>query len=727
MTPDTLAAGLYWHRNGNLQEAARIYQAIVDREPNNADALYLLGVIALRTGNPAPAADLIGRAAALRPSQPGIHADLGDALRGLGQLDRAAAACRHAVSLKPDSADYHIRLGIVLLDQGQAQEAATELREALRLAPDSPHAHNNLGNALRALDRKDEALVHFREAVRLRPERAEPRGNLGLLLLEKGEVAEALPHLEEAARLEPRSGLAQNYLGNALFRLGRMAEARECYNRAVWLAPDLAEAYNNVGQVLQEEGKIEEALAWYDQALRREPTSPRYLTNSGVALVEVGEYAEAAARAEEALRKAPTFPEARLLLGLARKGQGRHDEALACFQEVIRLQPEHGAAYQALADLYEIQGDLDAAVAALRQALRYHPDRAGARAHLATLLRGRLPAEDLAALEQTLDDPNLGDRGLALVHFGLGHVLDARGQFARAAEHARLANAHRVAALRIRNQGYDLEGCQKYADNVIASFTPAFFERVAGFGLDSERPVFVFGLPRSGTTLTEQVLASHSRVFGAGELTLMRETFDSLPRVMNSTDTPWQCLPRLDRATVGALAESHLQRLAELNDSADRVVNKMPDNYLFLGFIATLFPRARLIHCRRDLRDVALSCWTNDFGRLYWTFDKEHILAHIDQYRRVMEHWRRVLPVPLLEVDYEETVADLEGVARRLVAWCGLEWEPACLDFHKTRRPVNTASASQVRQPLYRSSAGRWKNYEPFLADLFDRLQDPLR
>jgi tetratricopeptide (TPR) repeat protein len=722
MTPDTLAAGLYWHRNGNLQEAARIYQAIVDREPNNADALYLLGVIALRTGNPAPAADLIGRAAALRPAQAPFHADLADALRGLGQLDRAAASCRHALSLQPDSADYHIRLGVILLAQDQAEAAVAELREALRLAPDSPHAHNNLGNALRHLGRKDEALVHFREAVRRMPGRPEPRSNLGLLLLEMGSAPEAREHLVEAARLEPQSGLAQNHLGNALFRLGRMAEARECYGRAVRLAPDLAEAYNNVAQVLQEEGKFEEALAWYEQALRREPASPRFLTNSGVTLIDLGQFDEAAARAETALRHSPHFPEARVLLGIARKWQGRHEEALACLEEALRLRPNQGSAYQGLADLHEVLGDLDAAVASLREALRCEPDRVGARAHLATLLRGRLPAEDQAALEQTLANPNLDDRSRALVHFGLGHVLDARGAYAQAAEHARLANAHHLAALRSRRQGYDREGCQKYMEHMIEAFTPAFFERVAGFGLDSAQPVFVVGLPRSGTTLTEQVLASHSRVCGAGELPLIREAFESLPRVLNSADTVWQCLPRLDRPTIQSLGEAHLERLAECSRSADRIVNKMPDNYLFLGFIATLFPRARIIHCRRGLRDVALSCWMTDFGRLYWAFDMEHIADHFAQYRQVMEHWRQVLPVEVLHVDYEEMVADLEGTARRLVAWCGLEWEPACLDFHKTRRPVNTASAAQVRRPLYSSSVGRWKNYEHLFADLFARL-----
>jgi hypothetical protein len=257
---------------------------------------------------------------------------------------------------------------------------------------------------------------------------------------------------------------------------------------------------------------------------------------------------------------------------------------------------------------------------------------------------------------------------------------------------------------------------------LLAAFTPGYFERVCGFGLETERPVFIVGLPRSGTTLIEQVLASHSQVFGAGELRYTRETFDSLPHVMNREAQSVECVAGLDRATAGRLAQQHLERLRGLNEAALRVADKMPDNYLHLGLLATLFPRAKLIHCRRDLRDVAVSCWITNFRQIRWAFDPGHIASRFRMYRRVMDHWRRVLPLPLLEVDYEETVADLEGVARRLVAWCGLAWEPACLAFHANRRPVRTASVSQVRQPIYQRSVARWKHYENTLDALFAQL-----
>src|SRR5262249_55916262 len=205
---------------------------------------------------------------------------------------------------------------------------------------------------------------------------------------------------------------------------------------------------------------------------------------------------------------------------------------------------------------------------------------------------------------------------------------------------------------------------------MMAVCSPAFFERVGGIGMDSERPIFIVGLPRSGTTLTEQVLASHSQVFGAGEQRLARDDFEALSP---QEDQALEALAHLDRTTALRIGEQHLERLREVNADRPRVADKMPDNYQYLGLLAALFPRAKFIHCCRDLRDIAVSCWMTQFSQIRWANDPGHIAARFEEYRRLMDHWRRVLPVPVLEIDYEETVADLEGVARHLVDSCSLE------------------------------------------------------
>jgi hypothetical protein len=228
---------------------------------------------------------------------------------------------------------------------------------------------------------------------------------------------------------------------------------------------------------------------------------------------------------------------------------------------------------------------------------------------------------------------------------------------------------------------------------------------------------------RSGTTLAEQILASHPRVYGAGELPLLGRLIESLPRRLGTGDGYPEAVRRLDRATTRALAAEHQQRLKGLGGAAERVVDKMPANFLALGLIATLFPRARIIHCRRDPIDTCLSCYFHDFGpSIPYTLDLRHLGLYYRAYERLMAHWAAVLPVPVFELRYEELTADQEAVSRRLVAFCGLEWDERCLRFHETRRVVRTASQLQVRQPLYRGSVGRWKRYEAFLQPLRDAL-----
>jgi hypothetical protein len=359
---------------------------------------------------------------------------------------------------------------------------------------------------------------------------------------------------------------------------------------------------------------------------------------------------------------------------------------------------------------------------AFRTALRMQPNAFLSLAQLATLLSGKLPESDLAMLEESLNKPQLGEGPRARLLFGLANVLDARAEYDRAAVCSCEANAISLKLVR-RRHSCNVGNAQQVIEAVINTFGPEFFDRMSGFGLDSRRPVFVFGLPRSGTTLTEQILSSHSLVHGAGEAGVALRSMRALPGIVGRTSPPFECVGQMDGAAVRRLAEQQLSSLSMLaNSPAERVVDKMPMNYLHLGLLTVLFPQATFIHCRRDLRDVAVSCWMTDFRFLHWANDREQIAEEFRKYLRLMEHWRSVLPVPIHEIHYEEMVDNLEEVARALVAACALDWEPACLEFYRCRRPVRTASVVQVRQPVYGHSIGRWKNYETSLAELLEAL-----
>jgi len=550
--------------------------------------------------------------------------------------------------------------------------------------------HATLAAAFWAIGQLDHSLRAYRSALELQPDHPDYHCNLGATLIDLGAVDEASTHFREAIRLRPGFAAAHNNLANALRLLGDRVSAIEHFRKAVQLDPISAEARSNLGEML----------------------------------LELGEPAEALTHCREAVRLRPDFPLALTILGNVLQELGRLDEAQACFRQAIGQQPNLAGPHAALGGLLEELGDFDRSERELREALRHDPRHAGTLARLATRLREKLPDADRSAIEARLADPGLPAQARWTLQFGLAQVDDARGEFQQAADRASQANSLQQTDFEERGKTYDSGAHRALVERLLATFTTDHFWRVRGFGLPTRRPVFVVGLPRSGTTLVEQVLASHPGVFGAGELRLVWEILDLLPQAAGSDAPPLDCIAQLDQKAARALAQRHESELLAMSGSADRVVDKMPENTLYLGWIATLFPLAILIYCRRDLRDVACSCWMTHLAHVRWACDPDHIATRINDHLRLMDHWHQVLPIPILEVDYESMVADPEREARELVAWCGLDWDPACLNFHEHRRPVRTASAAQVRQPVHSRSVGRWKNYEGPLATLFAKIKE---
>ena len=315
---------------------------------------------------------------------------------------------------------------------------------------------------------------------------------------------------------------------------------------------------------------------------------------------------------------------------------------------------------------------------------------------------------------------SVGDAGR--LHFTLAGVFDRLGCIDEAFAHYREGNNERLRHFQQAGTPFDPQRHWKLIDDLIATFDPDFFARFRPFGLDTELPVFILGMPRSGTTLVEQILCSHPKVFGAGELRDIPELVALLPDRLYTPEKYPACLSRLDGPALRTQAIGQLQRLVQRGGTAFRVTDKQPRNRLHVGMIRTLFPQARIIHCVRDPLDTCLSCYQQHFDALNFTSTLEDLGFYYRQYQRLMAHWRKVLPSPMFEVRYEDLVADLEGVSRQLVAFCGLEWDEHCLAFHENRRAVQTASALQVRRPIYRTSVGRWKRYEAHLQPLIEAL-----
>ncbi|HEY3968009.1 MAG TPA: tetratricopeptide repeat protein [Planctomycetaceae bacterium] len=606
-----------------------------------------------------------------------------------GRLSIAEPIYRQILAQQPDQPDALHYLGLIAHQTGRQQEAIDCIERAIRLHGTQPAYHNNLGGAFRALAKLNEAAACYERAIQLQPDFVEAYRNLGAVRDDQGRLDEAIACYRRALQMRPNDPDLHNSLAVARIHDGRLEEAVDSCRRALALRPDFAEAHNNLGNARSRQGRLDEAVECFQRALAAKPDYVEALNNLGIAYTAL---------------KSP-------------------QEAAPCFQKALELSPTSAAAQFSLGKQFQEVGDFDGAERCWRDALRHDPGHVYALAELAMLRGSSLPAEDLVTLRQALEASSLNSSQRSALHFGLAHVLDARGDFVSAAEHLLHANSVKMQDQQERGQSYEPAEHETFVTALMEQFSASYFARVTGFGADSERPVFVFGLPRSGTTLIEQILAGHSQIFGAGELELANAAFESLPQWTASGLSAVESVGRLDQPTISRIFRQYLERLSALDSRALRVVDKAPGNDLYLGLLVTLFPKARFIHCRRDLRDVAVSCWMTDFRYLKWANDYGHIASRIGASQRLMEHWRRVLPAPLIEVDYESTVADLEGTARRLIDRCGLDWEPACLAFHERRHPVRTASVSQVRKPIYQQSVGRWKNYEKALARLFSEIE----
>jgi tetratricopeptide (TPR) repeat protein len=717
---DDLQKALAHHQQGRLREADRIYSELLTIQPNNPDALHLAGVLALQTGNPKLAVERILRAIAFARN-PDFYSHLGEAYRLLGDRELAVQACRAALVINPQHAGALNNMGVALMEHGRVTEARDVIAEAIRLNPRFAAAQNNLGNAERIIGNRDAAIAAFRRAIELDPAYGEAHSNLGQLLLERMDIASALEHCRRGVELLPDLPQGHNNLGNALREAGELEKAKRSYAQASRLDPQNPMILGNIAQALQEEGSLDDALTWYSQALQADPSLARTYTNLASCLAEQERTVEARTAYEEALRHDPNWAEANTGLAGILRDEGEYEQALALCQKAITTKPELSAAYAALGQGYIELGRFEEAEQALRDALSRDPENGGVYASLAALLRRRLPDADLAQMRRLATTAVRKSRLLPL-HFGLAQTLDLRGEFAEAAEYAAKGNALQRERWERQGRQYDPEQHRVFVEQIRETFTSEFFEGSSEFGVHTEVPVFILGLPRSGTTLVEQILASHSQVHAAGELAFAGQCFEALPDICGIIAAPIQCVPHLNANSVREAARRYIDRLPRPSPSKTRIIDKMPDNYLHVGFLHLLFPQARIIHCRRDLRDVALSCWLTSFRAIRWASKEEHIVERIREYLRITEHWQRVLPNRILNVQYEEVVKDPRTVVRHILEWVGLNWENACLSFHENRRPVRTASVVQVREPLYRRSVGRWRQYDPFLCNLFDKL-----
>ena len=518
---------------------------------------------------------------------------------------------------------------------------------------------------------------------------------------------DAIAPLSHAARLMPQNPLIHVNLGNALARAGRQAEAVERYRRALNLDSGQLDAHVNLAHCYFALNKHDEAIASYRQALRLQPGDAqieRHLAaahlGSGNALGIQGRVEAALAHYQSALQIAPTYAAAHANLGTALRLAGRHTEARQAFVKAVELDPQLASPLIELAEMDAETGDFAGAERRLREAIAIAPDMPEAWAGLAYLKR--ISSDDSLWLNKlrTLASRGLPPSQEAVLRFALGKSLDDMAQYDEAATHYGRANV-----LSRSLAAYDPARVERTVDTFVRRYDAATLQKLRVDSVTSHRPVFVVGMVRSGTTLTEQILGAHQEAFGTGELSFWNEVAALLHGQLDHEE-------RL-AATVRAAAARYLELTAKLAPTAKCVIDKMPGNFMHLGLIHAALSGARVIHMTRDPRDNALSIYFQRFKTQHsYGADLKDIAHFHAQYQRLMGHWSQVLPAEvLLAVPYEGLVNDPEHWTRRMLQFIGLEWDPRCLNFEGGIGTVRTASNWQVRQGLQSGSIGRWRHY----------------
>ena len=635
-------------------------------------------------------AEAICRSAVGRnPDDVNMVALLGAILLKSNQITEAEKYLRQAVQLAPSFAKPHEDLGHLLVEKGQPDEAAGILRKATRLDPNLDHAFFNLGKALAMLGEGKEADKAFEKSFELNPERK----NLALAAehQKEGRWEEAEQLYREVLRSNPTNVDAMRLLGNVTLQTGRIYQAERLFRRAVSNAPDYVLAQIDLGCALKKQGRLEEAIDQFRQAISLEPDNVQahYLLGSTLSLA--AQTYEAVDAYQRVLELAPKHTGAMLGLGHVLKTVGRQEEAIESYRNCIRQKPHNGEIYWSLANLKTYQ----------------------------------LTDEDIREMESRVagaDDPDkkVSEESKVNFLFALAKAYEDRGEFGRAWEYYHEGNT-----CRRMMENYDPVRDEVMNDEIVEVFNREFLSENTGLGHPSAEPIFVLGLPRSGSTLIEQILASHSQVEGTSELPYAGSVATSLNRNRADGVNYPHALHELEEEHFKRLGGDYLE-FARIHRTEGKpfFIDKMPNNFPTVGFIHLILPNARIIDARRYPLDSCLSSYRQLFARgQSFTYDLTEIGEYFLQYQRMMDHWHDVLPGRCLTVQYEEVVTDFDNQVRRLLEYCELPFEDACINFHQTERPVRTASSEQVRQPVYRKSVNFWRNHEEHLAELIEVLE----
>ena len=642
-----------------------------------------------------------------------------------GDAAVAEAMVRRSLPLFRNDPNILCLLGEICLSQRRPQEAQTFYGKVLKNHGDYPRALEGMGLALLAVDRPAEAAEFLGKAVAAAPQRSGTRMALARALGESGHGAESRKEIDQALKLNPtKAALAK---AEQAQMEGRMQDAEKVLRELLAKEPENEKALRMLGTIALEANRFKAARRLLEKAVELAPGFALGWNDLANLDLKLDRFDDALEKIQRAIDIDPKMAHSYVMRGNVLTKAQRHEESLAAYEEALRVSPYNMGALSGMGHVLKTIGRQEESIAAYRKCIRAHPAFGEAYWSLANLKTFEFDKEEVEVMERMITQKDLPDEPKVNFFLSLGKHYENEKDFDKAFEHYRRGNE-----LRRTHEAYDPVHTEFIHDRIIDVFSREFFAEHQGFGDPDDSPILIVGLPRSGSTLIEQILASHSVVEGTMELPDLSRTIGELNKWnkgkgQDRIEYP-EAVLGLNKEQVASLGKGYIDSTMRYRSGKPYFIDKMPNNFPSIGFLKLILPNAKVINARRHPLDSCLGSYKQLFfkGQAF-TYDQFELGDYYLQYQRIMDHWHEVLPGNVLDVHYEEMVADQEGQTSRILDYLGLPFEDQCLRFYETERAVNTASSEQVRQPIYTKAVHFWRNYESHLAELIETLEPLLK
>ena len=672
------------YQQGQLQQALFDASQMLERFPNSAVLYNIAGASNAGLLKFDEAIDNFKQALKINPDNAGTYNNIGNALKEKGDLEEAVASYEQALRIKPDYAEAYYNLGVALKDNGDLEAAIASYKKAIKIKPDYSEAFNNMGVALQDKGNQEEAIASYKQALEIKPDFSESFKNMGISLQDKGDMKAAIASYKQSLKFNPDDDEVYYNMGLALYANSDSEAAITSYKEALRFKPDNAEAYYNMGMALNDKGDPKAAIESYKMALNIKPNYPDVYNNMGIAFNDTGD----------------------------------SEAAIKSYKQVLRFKPDNADAHHNMANSFVSKGDLKAAIKSYKQVLNINPERADAHRALSSLYNYKDKDKDkdkdkhFVKMQNLYLDSNNTDEQQCHLSFALSKASEDLNEISKSFTYLKTGNQ-----LRKKILSYNIKQDLELFIQLKKSY-PAI-ARVALQSTDKTmadtKPVFILGMPRSGTTLVEQIISSHTEVNGAGELDYVERFGQSITKGMIESSTE----------TILDFRQRYIEALKKRADSRSIVIDKMPLNFRYIGLIFAAFPDVKIVHVYRD---SAATCWSNykhyfPAKGVGYNYDLKDITTYFRLYKDLMQFWQGHYGDRIYNLSYDTLTTNQENETRKLIQYLGLEWENDCLSPQSNKRNVLTASQQQIRQKVYQGSSQQWRKFEPYLNGVFDKLE----